>query len=79
MVEQFSATGKNISIAATSTGGNATAVEANNGTGTGGEVVKLGGENTENIVLKANGKNFATGIEVVNHNPKDGQKSQEVK
>ena len=69
-----SATGKNISIAATSTGGNATAVEANNGTGTGGEVVKLGGENTENIVLKANGKNFATGIEVVNHNPKDGQK-----
>lgn len=69
-----SATGKNISIAATSTGGNATAVEANNGTGTGGEVVKLGGENTENIVLKANGKNFATGIEVVNYNPKDGQK-----
>ena len=69
-----SATGKNISIAATSTGGNAPAVEANNGTGTGGEVVKLGGENTENIVLKANGKNFATGIEVVNYNPKDGQK-----
>ena len=69
-----SATGKNISIAATSTGGNATAVEVNNGTGTGGEVGKLGGENTENIVLKANGKNFATGIEVVNHNPESGSK-----
>lgn len=61
------ATGKNISISATSTNGNATAVEANNGTGAGGEVLKLGGENTENLILKAEGKNYATGIEVVNH------------
>ncbi len=61
------ATGKNISISATSTNGNATAVEANNGTGAGGEIVKLGGENTENLILKAEGKNYATGIEVVNH------------
>lgn len=60
-------TGKNISISATSTNGNATAVEANNGTGAGGETVKLGGENTENLILKAEGKNYATGIEVVNH------------
>ena len=72
-----SATGKNISIAATSTGGNATAVEANNGTGTGKEVVELGGENTENIVLKANGKNYAIGIKVINNNPTNGSKKEE--
>ena len=68
-------TGKNISIATTSTNGNAIAVEANNGTSAGGEVVKLGGENTENIVLKARGKEFATGIEIVNHDPEQEEKN----
>ena len=68
-------TSNDISITTTSTEGNSTAVEANNGTGAGGEAVKLGGENTENIVLKATGKEFATGIEVVNHPPKQGEKT----
>ena len=70
-------TGKNISIIAKSLEGNATAVEINNYIktendvkkyGIAGETINLGGANTENIVLKATGKEFATGIEVVNHN-----------
>ena len=62
-------TGKNISISTASKFGNAIAVEVNDddGTGIGGEIVNLGGKSTENIVLKADGKNCATGIEVVNH------------
>lgn len=64
-----SLTGKNISIDVVNSSGNATAVGAYD---TATNVI-LGGGNTENIFLKADAKNYATGIEVINRNKKEGE------